>query len=232
MREGAGSKQGLKGAEKEKEKKLNYEVRPSSAWYRVTRTVFVGLFKILWPLRIEGVENVPRNGAAIIVCNHLSMVDPFVVGYSVNRPISFMAQQELFGVPFVGYWIRKLGAFPVDRSRRDPAALRSALTLLKSGELLGMFPEGTRSTSGEMLELRAGAARLAARTRTPIIPAAVFNTNHALPPGKLIRPARIRVRFGPPFELTALYDRNDKGEAMEHALGLMKERIEELVARG
>jgi 1-acyl-sn-glycerol-3-phosphate acyltransferase len=222
---------GARGLES-KEKKLNYEWRPSAAWYRATHTFFAVVFKTFWPLRIEGAENVPRRGAAVIVCNHLSMIDPFVVGYGANRPVSFMAKQELFGIPFVGYWIRKLGAFPVDRSRRDPASLRTALTLLKGGELLGMFPEGTRSTSGEMLELRAGAARLAARTRTPVVPAAVFNTNHALPRGKFIRPARIRVRFGPPFELTDLYNRNDKGEGMEHALSLMKERIEGLVARG
>lgn len=210
------------------EKKLNYEWQPSNAWYRITRGLFAGLFRTLWPLRVEGRENVPQEGAAVIVCNHLSMIDPFVVGYAANRLVSFMAKQELFGVPFVGFWIRKLGAFPVDRSRRDPASLRTALTLLKNGEILGMFPEGTRSATGEMLELRAGAARLAARTRTPIIPAAVFNTNHALPRGGFIRPARIALRFGPPFELTELYGRNDKGEEMERALEMMKERIEAL----
>src|SRR3954468_2350654 len=210
------------------DKKLSYEWQPSGAWYRATRILFTGIFKTLWPLRIEGGEHVPRSGAAVLVCNHLSMIDPFVVGYGADRPISFMGKRELFGVPFVGLWIRKLGAFPVDRSRRDPASLRTALTLLKNGELLGMFPEGTRSTSGEMLELRAGAARLAARTRTPIIPAAVINTDHALPKGKFIRPARIGVRFGPAFELTELYGRNDKGEEMERALEMIRVRIDDL----
>ena len=209
-------------------RKLSYERQPSALWYRVTRAFFRLVFSTLWPLRIEGAENVPKEGAAVIVCNHLSMIDPFVVGYAANRLVSFMAKQELFGIPFVGFWIRKIGAFPVDRSRRDPASLRTALTVLKEGEILGMFPEGTRSTTGEMQELRTGAARLAARTRTPIIPAAVRNTNHALPPGKFIRPARIAVRFGQPFELTELYERNDKGEEMERALAMMKERIEAL----
>jgi 1-acyl-sn-glycerol-3-phosphate acyltransferase len=205
-----------------------YEWKPSQGWYKVTRVFFGLVFRTLWPLRIEGAENIPRQGSAIIVCNHLSMIDPFVVGYSAGRLVNFMAKQELFGVPFVGFWIRRLGAFPVDRSRRDPASLRTALTLLKGGQLLGMFPEGTRSTSGEMLELRAGAARLAARTQTPIIPAAVLNTNHALPPKKFIHPARIGIRFGKPFELDGLYGRNDKGEAMEHALATIKEQIEAL----
>jgi 1-acyl-sn-glycerol-3-phosphate acyltransferase len=215
-------------AAKEGQHAQNYEWKPSTGWYRVTRVFFGAIFHTLWPLKISGAENVPKQGSAIIVCNHLSMIDPFVIGYSAHRLVNFMAKQELFGVPFVGFWIRRLGAFPVDRSRRDPASLRTALTLLKSGELLGMFPEGTRSTTGEMLELRAGAARLASRTRTPIIPACVYNTNHALPPKKFIRPARIGVKFGQPFELTELYDRNDKGDAMEQALLKIKDKIEEL----
>ena len=214
------------------DKKLVYEWQPSRAWEKVTRGFFAVVFHTLWPLRIEGAEYVPGKGAGIIVCNHLSMIDPFVIGYAAKRLVNFMAKQELFRIPILGPVLRKLGAFPVDRSRRDPASLRIALTVLKSGELLGMFPEGTRSTTGEMLELRAGAARLAARTRTPIIPAAVFNTNRALPRGKFIRPARIRVRFGRPFELTELYGRNDKGEEMERALDLIKEKIEELAADG
>src|SRR4051794_19719844 len=111
-----------------------YEWKPSRTWYWITRVLFTAIFHVFWPLKIVGAENVPRKGAAIIVCNHLSLIDPFVVGYSANRLVSFMAKQELFPLPVVGFWIRKLGAFPVDRSRRDPASLRTALMLLKSGE--------------------------------------------------------------------------------------------------
>ena len=209
----------------QEQKKLHYEWQPSMGWYRVLRVFFRVVFTVLWPLRKHGTEHVPREGAAIIVCNHLSLVDPFVVGYAANRLVSFMAKEELFSIPLLGFIIRKVGAFPVDRARRDPASIRTALTVLKSGELLGMFPEGTRSTTGELREMRVGAARLAARTRTMLIPAAVHNTNRALPPGKLLRPARISITFGPPFELSELYDRNDKGEAMERALATIRERI-------
>lgn len=209
-------------------KKLDYERHPSMVWYRGLRVFFRILFSTFWPLRIEGVENVPRQGAGVIVSNHLSLVDPFVVGYGANRMVSFMGKEELFSTPIIGFVIRKVGAFPVDRSRRDPASMRTALSVLKAGELLGMFPEGTRGTTGEMLEVRTGAARLAARTRTPIIPVAVINTNRGMPPGKMVRPARIGLRFGQPFELTELYDRNDKGEAMDRALDLIRERIEAL----
>jgi 1-acyl-sn-glycerol-3-phosphate acyltransferase len=209
-------------------KKLNYEWAPSRGWYVVIRAFFTVVFHTIWPLRVTGREYVPRQGAAIIVCNHLSLIDPFVVGYAGNRIVNFMGKEELFRTPILGFLIRKVGAFPVDRSRRDPAAMRTALLVLKSGELLGMFPEGTRSTTGEILEFRAGAARLAARTEVPLIPAALHNTNKAMPPGKLLRPARISIRFGEPFELKELYDRKDKGEAMERALQTIRERIEAL----
>lgn len=210
------------------ERKLSYERTPSDAWYSVLRPVFTLLFRTFWRLRIVGAEHVPREGAAVVVSNHLSMIDPFVVSYGANRLVSFMAKEELFGVPFVGLLIRKLGGFPVDRARKDATSMRVALSVLKGGELLGMFPEGTRSATGEMMELRTGAVRLASKTGTPIIPAAVINTQNALPMGKLPRPARIEVHYGPPFSISELYEKHEKGEATQMALEMLRERIEAL----
>jgi 1-acyl-sn-glycerol-3-phosphate acyltransferase len=209
----------------QKVKKIDYARQASDRWYRVIRAFFWVLLHTLWPLSADGVQNVPRKGAAIIVSNHLSLIDPFVVGFAANRLVNFMGKEELFRLPVLGFLIRKLGSFPVDRSKRDPAAMRIALTVLKDGELLGMFPEGTRSTTGEMNEFRAGAARLAARTGVPIIPAAIFNTNRAMPPKKFIRPARIAVRFGQPFELAELYRDTKDEAALERALDMIRERI-------
>jgi 1-acyl-sn-glycerol-3-phosphate acyltransferase len=206
-------------------KKIEYGWQPSKGWDRTIRAFFWLLFHTIWPLRVKGAQYVPQEGAAVIVSNHLSLIDPFVVGFAAKRVVNFMGKEELFGLPVVGYIIRRLGSFPVDRSRRDPAATRIALTVLKQGELLGMFPEGTRSTTGEMIEFRAGAARLAARTHAPIIPVAVSNTNRAMPPGKLPRPARIGVRFGKPIELTELYQNPKDEEALERALEIIKEHI-------
>jgi len=212
----------------DKNKSLDYISRPRPLWYWIERRFFDLLFHTFWPLRIKGAENIPREGAAIVVCNHLSMVDPFMVAYAARRIICFMAKKELFRNRIVGFLIRVTGAFPVDRSHPDVEAYRTATTVLKDGYLLGMFPEGTRSTTGEMQEFRLGAIRLAARTRIPIIPAAVYNTDSALPPGKFPRPARIRVIFGPPIEFTELYDRNDKGEPLERAVATLRERIQDL----
>jgi len=208
-----------------KQQKGKYEWHISMGWYRGCRAFFWVVFHTLWPLRSSGSEYVPRKGAAVIVSNHLSLIDPFVVGFGAQRIVSFMGKEELFHIPIIGYIVRQLGGFPVDRSRRDAASVRLALTVLKSGELLGMFPEGHRSTTGDMIEFHTGTARLASRTRSPIVPAAVVNTNNAMPPGRILRPARIRVRFGPPFELTELYDNPKDEAALERALATIKEHI-------
>lgn len=211
-----------------REKFKQYEWKPSPFWYAVSRVFFGLVFHTLWPLTVRGGEHVPKQGSAIIISNHLSMVDPFVVGYGAGRRVNFMGKEELFRIPVVGWFIRRLGAFPVDRARRDPASLRTALTVLKSGELLGMFPEGTRSTGGAMLEFRTGALRLASRTRARIIPAAVINTERALPPKKFIRPARIAIHFGPAIEVTELYDNPKDPEAMERASETVRAAIQAL----
>ncbi|MDQ6695362.1 MAG: 1-acyl-sn-glycerol-3-phosphate acyltransferase [Chloroflexota bacterium] len=215
-------------ADKKVDPTRDYERKPSVGWYRVIRLFFTLVLHTIWPLKVKGARYVPRQGAAIVVANHLSYIDPFVIGYSANRLVSYMGKKELFGMPFVGFLLRRVGGFPVDRSRPDAASMKVAMTVLKDGELLGLFPEGTRGETGEMQELRSGAARLAARMRVPILPAAVSGTERALPKGKLPRPARVRVAFGPPFELTELYNRNDKGEAMERAVEQIRERIEAL----
>lgn len=213
----------------ETEKKTAYEWHHSRFWHRLLRALFAILFRTVWPLRVKGAENVPRSGSGIVVSNHMSYLDPFVIGYGANRLVSFMGKEELFRAPVVGFLVRQIGGFPVNRTRRDPAAMRIALTLLNGGEeLVGLFPEGTRNTTGELLEFQAGAVRLAAKTRNPIIPARITGTDRAFPPGKFLRPARLTVTFGPPFEVTELYERNTKGEAMERALQTLKERVAEL----
>jgi 1-acyl-sn-glycerol-3-phosphate acyltransferase len=210
------------------ERHHQYEWKPSPFWYAVGRAFFGLLFHTLWPLTIRGGENIPRQGSAIIISNHRSMIDPFVVGYAAGRRVNFMAKEELFRTPLVGWFIRKLGAFPVDRTRRDPASLRTALEVLKADQLLGMFPEGTRSTTGGMLDFRTGALRLASRTRSRIVPVAVIDTEHALPPKKFIRPARIAIHFGPAFEVAELYENPKDPAVMERAIETMRAQIQAL----
>ena len=204
-------------------------------WYRFGKILWGLLFRRYGRLRVLGREYIPKQGPAVVTANHLSMLDPFLVGYTLGtpHPVAFMAKQELFTIPVVGYAIRQWGAFPVDRSRRDAGALRSALAVLKSGEVLGMFPEGTRSDTGELQELRTGALRLAIRTRAPLIPIGLEGSDRSLPRhAKFPKPAKITVAYGAPLDLSRLYDHRPSEAEIEQCSEELREAIERLHERG
>lgn len=128
------------------------------------------IIRTVLKLNILGLENIPRTGAVLILVNHISGWDPPVAGTVVPRASYFMAKKELFHNKFAGWFLGKLQAFPVDRSRPDRAAIRYALDVLNRGHALLMFPEGHRSESGELQEARAGAAFLAQKTQCLVVP--------------------------------------------------------------
>ena len=112
---------------------------------RLVRAALLSALKRLLPLRIQGLEYVPSTGAVLVVANHLHNADPILLEIAFPRPLHFMAKRELFGVPVLGWIVRRIGAFPVDRRRADRAALRRAEAALAQGIAIGIFPEGTRS---------------------------------------------------------------------------------------
>lgn len=140
---------------------------------------------------IEGAENIPGSDGVVLVANHVSYWDPVVVICAFKRKVYFMAKAELFKIPVVGYVVGISGAFPVRRDRTDRNAIRTALRLLEEGEVVGVFPEGTRSHSGEMLKPHLGAAMLALKTGAPVLPVAVSGTRGFW--------GKIRVRVGRPI---------------------------------
>jgi 1-acyl-sn-glycerol-3-phosphate acyltransferase len=162
------------------------------------------LFRVLFSVEHQGVENVPEEGAVIIAGNHPSYLDPLLVGLPIRRTIRFMAWDALFKVPLLGQIIKAVGAFPVDiRKGRGEAAYREALRVLESGEALGVFPEGQRSDQAAMGDLRAGVARLAIETGAPIVPVTIGGAMRAWPKWKLLpRPAKIVVRYHDPIRLS------------------------------
>jgi 1-acyl-sn-glycerol-3-phosphate acyltransferase len=140
---------------------------------------------------IEGAENIPGSDGVVLVANHVSYWDPVVVICAFKRKVYFMAKAELFKIPVVGYVVGISGAFPVRRDRTDRNAIRTALRLLEEGEVVGVFPEGTRSHSGEMLKPHLGAAMLALKSGAPVLPVAVSGTRGFW--------GKIRVRVGRPI---------------------------------
>ena len=167
---------------------------------RLLKLIGRPLFRILFSVEYAGLENVPANGPVILAGNHPSYLDPVLVALPVKRVIRFMAWDALFKVPLVGQIIKMMGAFPVNITRgKGEAAYREALRVLKGGEALGIFPEGKRSDSGPMGELRTGTARLALETGAPIVPVTIGGAFRAWPKYRLLpKPAKIVVRYHKP----------------------------------
>jgi len=181
-------------------------------------------------VEVEGVENVPRQGPLILASNHLNNADPPMIALAIPRHPTFMAKQEMFGWPILGLGIRLYGAFPVRRFEADLAALRKATERVRQGEMLVMFPEGTRSRTGSMRKAHPGTAMIALRAGAPILPVAITGTETVRWPWLFLRPfmgPRVRVVIGRPFFLPEV-ERVDT-EAAQRCTEIIMGRIAELL---
>ena len=138
-------------------------------FYRFVRELIRPLCFVLMPRKYHGLENIPQDGSLIICANHLSYVDPVFIGLAVKRPIRFIAKKEACNVPIFGWILQKLGAFPVDREGKDLKAIRTCMSVVKDGGILGIFPEGTRIIKGRVSEAKAGVALIAKRSKAPLL---------------------------------------------------------------
>jgi 1-acyl-sn-glycerol-3-phosphate acyltransferase len=157
--------------------------------YDVAKTTIWIVSRALWRVRVFGAENVPRDGALIVACNHVSLLDPPVLGAGCPRRLHYMAKRQLFNVPLLGPTIHALGAYPVDREGSAAGAIKRSLNVLRAGEAIGIFPEGGRNLRGEA-QVRRGVAYLASLAGAPVVPAAIVGSDAAS------RFARIDVVFG------------------------------------
>ncbi len=168
------------------------------------RFACTGVRFLLWLLTrcvVEGLENVPLTGPFLLVSNHLSMLDPPILGALLPRRITFMAKEEAFRHPILGPVVTWYGAFAVRRGQADRQALRTAADVLKAGGVVGMFPEGHRSKTGRMNKAFAGSALVAHMAKAPILPVAIIGTERLGSPFALLSRPTLTIRVGEPFLL-------------------------------
>lgn len=182
-------------------------------FYRLMKMIVAPLLRIFFRPWIEGAENIPDEGAAIIASNHLSFSDSFFLPALMKRRVTFIAKAEYFNTPGVkgkltAAFFKGVGQLPVDRSGvrgAGEAAIRSAVAVIEQGDLFGVYPEGTRSPDGKLYRGKVGGlARVALATGAPVIPVAMIDTEKVQPPGQVIPNFGIRpgIRIGRPLDFS------------------------------
>lgn len=195
-------------------------------WYRFIKNFCGLMFRLLFGLRVEGTERVPRSGAALLLANHASHLDPPLVGVASPRQLRFLARETLFFWP-LGWLIDSLGAVPIKRDGSGIAGFRATLKILRGGEALVLFPEGTRSVDGQLQPLKPGFCAVARRSRAVLVPIGIAGSFAALPRGrKLPRLKRIVLQFGVPIAFDEIAPLGDE-QLVEFITARMHEVFEE-----
>jgi 1-acyl-sn-glycerol-3-phosphate acyltransferase len=192
-------------------------------WFYYVGGIIARMLLVLFTRwRVNGKENIPKEGPLLVAANHIAAADPPLLSVSLNRKVVFMAKEELFRSKFKGYFVRNFGAFPVRRGQLDTAALRQANGVLAQGLALAMFPEGGRSSDGQLQPALPGSALIATRNGVPILPAGITGTPSIKGLAWLLRRPEITVTFGQPFSLPRAKGKLTKTERSEHADLIMR----------
>ncbi len=177
--------------------------------YWVFKAILKPILRLLYGIKVEGIEHLPRKGPAIIAANHVSFLDSFFIPLVVRRrKVTYLAKADYFKSWKTAWFFNMAGQIPTEREggKKSEQALNTALRVLKEGKLLGIYPEGTRSPTGKLYRGRTGVARLALAARVPIIPCGLVGTEKVMPkearfPRLLGRP-KVVVRFARPLDLS------------------------------
>jgi len=164
-------------------------------WYKPVRFFFYFFEKIIFRMRVLNADRFPKTGAVVLACNHVSLADPPLVGTASPRRVNVMAKSELF-VPVLGSLYKLLGAFPVRRGASDRAAIKHGIDVLKKGQCLMIFPEGTRSRDGKLGKAQPGALMMASKARAAIVPTCIVGTDFKRE--KCLWP-KVTISFGEPI---------------------------------
>jgi len=194
-------------------------VRVPSWVYRLLRLLVHLINRAYFRVEVEGADTVPVTGPVILAPVHRSFMDFFAVSEVTKRKIFYMTKEEMWKSPLLGAFLDSVGAFPVHREGADRLALERAQDVLERGDVLILFPEGTRRAGPVVEDLHEGAAFLAARTGAPIVPIGVGGTAQAMPKGsKFVRPVKVHLVVGPPIDAPPRSARGRVPRTQVHAL--------------
>lgn len=207
-------------------------------WWLV-KCIVGPIISVVWRPRNDGMENVPKEGAAILASNHLSFADHFFGPWPLRRRIVFLGKREYFtgkglkGLLSKGFF-SGVGVIPIDRTGGSASAeaLATGLRVLREGKLLGIYPEGTRVPDNRLFRGKTGVARLALEAKVPVVPMAMINTFELMPAGSRPRvrglPGRPGVRFGKPLDFSEYYGREDDRAVLREVTDKIMMAIQEL----
>ena len=165
--------------------------------YRLGHCFFRELAHGFTNFRVIGAERLTAEGSALVVCNHVSFLDPPFVGQAFDEALHFFARKTLFDHPWAGWLLRRWQAIPIDRDKPDAASLKLTIRLLKSGKKVLMFPEGTRSPDGSLQPAEAGVGLFIAKSGAPVLPLRIFGSYECFPRGsRFPRPTNITLVVG------------------------------------
>ncbi|RJR15779.1 MAG: 1-acyl-sn-glycerol-3-phosphate acyltransferase [Nitrospiraceae bacterium] len=174
--------------------------------YELVAITIRTILRINGGFEVIGKENIPSEGGVLVAANHISYLDPPLVGSLLPRRATFMARHGLFDIPVLG-WIIKGAAFPVDRERTRPSTIKETVRRLKSGELIVIFPEGRRNESGELMEAKRGVGMIGSLSRAPVVPVLIVGSDKALPVNaKWLKRAKVTVVIGKPIYYNSITD--------------------------
>ena len=188
--------------------------------YWLAKIFVIIVARTLLRVKIKGRENIPEEGPVVVMSNHISMLDPPLIGSFMPRKISFMAKKELFKNPIIAWFLGALGAFPVKRGTGDRKALKKSLRILRDGKVLGLFPEGTRYPEGELGEPHTGSIMIAIMGEAPIVPVGIKNIK---------KKGRVTINIGEPFTMENFPKKRLSYQQRKEAGEFIKEKIVKLV---
>ena len=180
-------------------------VQSSNLLYYSARYIARPILDVLNHLESHGNEHIPKQGGVLLVSNHVSLLDPVIIGAATDRELHFLGADTYFHVPGLGWLFTQLNGIPIKRGAPSWQSLKKVISCLEFGEALLIFPEGTRSVDGRLGGMKKGASFMIHHSGVPVIPVFIKGTERFMPRGaKFIRPAKLSVTFGPPIDFTHL----------------------------